>query len=94
VIGDLVKELGIKELKITPRVVIPAVPLWIMPQPEVDLKILEIRQKEGQSEREAIQVRDSLWLNYGHKVQVFADASKNPDNEHVLLFQNYRYPGK
>jgi len=41
VIGDLVKELDVKELKITPRVVIPA----------VDLRMLENRQRRSEWNR-------------------------------------------
>lgn len=44
-VGDLVNELDIKELSITPRVALPAVHLWILPQPLVDLRMLEHRKK-------------------------------------------------
>lgn len=54
-VGNLVKELDIKKLSITSRVVLPVVPLWILPQPLVDLRMLEQSKKEGQSEFEEIQ---------------------------------------
>lgn len=67
------------------------VPLWILPQPTVDLQMLESRQKEGMSEFEEIWVREYLWTEYGHLTQVCSDASKNPDNEQIRRYSNCHY---
>ncbi len=37
----------------------------------VDLNMLETRQKEGMSECEEILVREYLWIEYGHLIQVY-----------------------
>ncbi len=36
--------------------------------------MLETRQKEGMSECEEIRVREYLWIEYGHLIQVYSDA--------------------
>lgn len=39
-------------------------PLWILPQPIVDVKMLESRQKEGMSGFEEIWIREYLWTEW------------------------------
>jgi ribonuclease HI len=54
-----------------------------LPQTEVDLSLLEKRQKEGSYETEVYNVREYIGSRYGEYLHIFTDASKDSKTDHV-----------
>ncbi len=76
VIEEDIKEMGINNYRCVPRVMYPHTPLWILPQPVVDLTLLKIRQSEGSNEMEVMRAKEYLRLMYGDNIRIYTDASK------------------
>ncbi len=76
VVEEDIKEMGINNYRCVPRVMYPHTPLWILPQPVVDLTLLKIRQSEGSNEMEIMRAKEYLRLMYGDNIRIYTDASK------------------
>ncbi len=83
IIEDLVREMELNEYRVIPTVILPMIPLWILPQPKIDLFLLESRQDKDQELLEAELTKQYIGIKYEQYVQVFTDASKNPQNGQV-----------
>lgn len=82
-VGKLVRDMRLEEVGCAPIIPLSPVPLWVMPQPEVDLSLLEKRQKEGSYETEVYNVREYIGSRYGEYMHIFTDASKDSKTDHV-----------
>lgn len=76
VVEEDIKEMGINNYRCVPRVIYPHTPIWIIPQPVVDLTLLEIRQSEGNNGMEVMRANEYLRITYGDSIQIYTDASK------------------
>ncbi len=83
IIKDLVQEMELNEYRVIPTVILPMIPLWILPQPKMYLFLLEARQDKNQELLEAELTKQYIGIKYEQYVQVFTDASKNPQNGQV-----------
>ncbi len=70
----------LNEYRVIPTVILPMIPLWILPQPKMYLFLLEARQDKDQELLEAELTKQYIGIKYEQYVQVFTDASKNPQN--------------
>ena len=67
---------GIANKKLCPTVALPAIPPWLLPQPEVDLDLA--KQVRDQDEGNYRVIASSyIENNYGF-LQIFTDGSKDP----------------
>ncbi len=73
----------LNEYRVIPTVILPMIPLWILPQPKKYLFLLEARQDKNQELLEAELTKQYIGIKYEQYVQVFTDASKNPQNGQV-----------
>lgn len=63
--GKLVKDMKLEEFRVASIVSLSPASMWIMPYPDVDLYLLEWRQKEGPYEAEVFQVMDLEYMGLG-----------------------------
>ena len=67
---------GIANKKLCPTITLPAIPLWLLPQPEIDLDLA--KQVRDQDEGNYGVIASSyIDKNYGF-LQIFTDGSKDP----------------
>jgi len=85
VVEDDIKEMGI-ENRCVPRVIHPNYPIWICSQPEIDLTLLKIRQREGSNEMEAVKTNEYLRSRYGDHIRIYTDASKRGERIGVAVY--------
>lgn len=83
IIKDLVEEMKLNEYSFIPAVILPITPLWILPQPNIDLVLLESRQDKDQMMLEAEMTKEYIGTKYEQYIHVFTDASKDPQNGQV-----------
>ncbi|KAI2644871.1 putative RNA-directed DNA polymerase from transposon BS [Labeo rohita] len=81
IIMDVVRELELNEYEVIPTVILPATPLWILPQPVIDFILLEKRQVKAQGLQEAELTKEYIGNNYKQYIQVYTDASKDPNGQ-------------
>ncbi len=82
IIKDLEQEIKLNEFRIIPVVTIPIIPVWILSQP-IDLCLLKSRQGKGQYMLETEVIVEYISSKYEHFIQVFTDASKDPQSGQV-----------
>lgn len=73
----------LNEFRIIPVVTIPIIPVWILSQPSIDLCLFKSRQGKGQYMLEAEVIVEYISSKYEHFIQVFTDASKDPQSGQV-----------
>ncbi len=69
--------LGISEISVSPSVVIPKVPPWLLSKPQVDFHLQYMVKNEKTISKEVI-VQQYLDLNYSSMLHIFTDGSKDP----------------
>lgn len=83
IIKDLVQSMKLDEYRVIPAVILPITPLWILPQPYVDLFLLESRKDKEQRMSEAEMAKEYIGIKYEQYIKVFTDASKDPQKGQV-----------
>ncbi|XP_026114930.1 uncharacterized protein LOC113093328 [Carassius auratus] len=83
IIKDLVQDMKLNEYSVIPALILPTIPLWILPQPKVDLLLLESRQDKNGRQLEAEMTKEYIGSKYEQYAHVFTDASKDPQKERV-----------
>ncbi len=68
---------GITEISVSPSVVIPNIPPWLLPMPQVDFHLQYMVKNEKTISKEVI-VQQYLDLNYSSMLHIFTDGSKDP----------------
>jgi len=86
VVEDDIKEMGIDNYRCVPRVIYPNNPIWIFSQPEIDLTLLKIRQREGSNEMEVVNTNEYLRSRYGDHIRIYTDASKKGGRIGVAVY--------
>ena len=82
-INDRVRDMNIKDLKISPTVFIPPTPPWVMEVVPTDLQLLEEKQS---AELDKHMVQGYINEKYGEEVKIFTDASKQTDRRIGVAF--------
>ncbi len=54
----------LNEYRVIPTVILPMIPLWILPQPKIDLFLLEARQDTDQELLEAELTKQYIGIKY------------------------------
>lgn len=78
-IGSWVQETGLRGELIAPAVPISPVPPWLLPQPVVDLSVLEYVQEEAEPEFLTEFVKSYIRDTYDSCMEIYTDGSKDPD---------------
>uniref|UniRef100_A0A3Q3FG90 SPRY-associated domain-containing protein n=1 Tax=Labrus bergylta TaxID=56723 RepID=A0A3Q3FG90_9LABR len=77
-IGDRVaRDMGVYDKDISPAVLWPPVPMWMLETAEVDLELLKIKERKRNVDLVS-EFYEHIEQRYGDHVQVFTDGSKDP----------------
>ena len=82
--GERAREVGVKDLLMGPAVCWPPVPPCLLPEPDVDLSILDQIKKKDADDPVTL-VNNYLkgkWANY---IQIYTDGSKNLNNSKAAI---------
>ncbi|XP_048015377.1 uncharacterized protein LOC125247880 [Megalobrama amblycephala] len=79
-------EMEINEMAISPTVPWSVIPQWLLPQPKVDMSLLEKRDKDQGDGYNARMVQTYIQSHYFSYVLIYSDASKNIENRVGVAF--------
>lgn len=76
------RNLGITEIPVSPTVVIPNIPPWFFPTPQVDFH-LQYKIEKKKSIPKDVVVQQYLDQAYSSMLHIFTDGSKDPTSGHT-----------
>ncbi|XP_016419840.1 uncharacterized protein LOC107749259 [Sinocyclocheilus rhinocerous] len=76
VVRKRASEMGIMERNYSPTVVLPTIPPWFLPQPEIDFSLLELMRDEYGGNYKIF--NSYIRGNYYGYLQIYTDGSKDP----------------
>ncbi|XP_030285229.1 uncharacterized protein LOC115588649 [Sparus aurata] len=81
---SVVREIGMVDISVCPPVCRPVVPAWLIPDPMVDLKLLN-KSKTRMSEDVVKEVKIWQQLKWGDHLQIYTDGSKDHESGRVAV---------
>ena len=81
---SVAQEIGMVDISICPPVCCPVVPAWLIPDPMVDLKLLN-KSKSRISEVMVKKVKIWQQLKWGDYLQIYTDGSKDHESGKVAV---------